>query len=772
MRRETAAALRATFSGRAVVETACKGGRTIHFLAAHVLVLAALVLAFAPGIVFAHSGEAAGPQIKSVSLGFDGRYKVGYWTPVRITLVGGAQPLEARLELMLPDGDGVRSAIADEQPFMLPPGAEVSLLRYAKFGRVGSEISVTLKDAEGRNLAPSLEVPAGRLPRAAPSTVQLVVTVGREAGVDADVEGRVTALVKDAAALPDRWYGYEGVDTLVFTTGDGLTYRAISDRQIEALDRWVRLGGHLVLCAGASGDALFADPGRFARFAPGKFTGVVHESRTGGLEEYARAGRIDAPQPGGRVSLAMSRLENPVGAVEAHESIRQEVPAVIRAARGFGQITYAAVDLDASPIAGWSGRRRFVARLLETTLRRPEETDESRQSGQVAHIGYRDMTGQLRGALDQFAGVTPFAFSWVAGLIVVYILLIGPADYFFLRKLVRNMAWTWITFPAAVVGCCVLAWYLSSVSRGDSVKINQVDLVDVDVDQQLVRGTSWSHVYSPATQRFDLSLETGAPVDKSASGDASGQLLSWQGLPGDAMGGMNTENAARLFNQPYRISSAALPQEAGSASLTDLPIQVGSSKTLVARWWNESDVGRLDKLVSRRQTGLLRGTFGNPLDVELEDCILYFGSWAYVMDRGLSPRQTITVAELPAPRTLEWHLTRRKVETGGRRRGEVDDDRNLATSWDRSSDDVPRILELMMLHDAAGGTTYTGLGGDYQGFVDLSAHLGLDRAVLVGRVKRPAAQLMRDGRSLADDYDRRWTYYRLVFPVTPEGAAR
>jgi len=735
-----------------------------------------------PPSVFAQSGDLGegGPRIVSVALGFDGAYKVGYWTPVRVTLTGGPQKLDARLKLILPDGDGVRCEIVDEEPFTLKAGDEVTLIRYAKFGRVGSEITVVLEDSDGGALAPRLELAAGKLPKASPATSQLVVTVGREAGVQGTLadanrqrpadEQRVAALITRAAALPDRWYGYEGVDTLIFTTSDGRTFQQASDAQLDALDRWVRLGGHLVLSAGAQGETLFAAPGRFSGFAPGEFVEVVQQSRTGGLEEYARAERIDSGQSGVDFRIAMSRLDELRGTVEAHESIRQEVPAVIRSAHGFGQITFVAVDLDAPPVSTWSGRPRFVARLIEASLRRPEESDLSQGSGKVSHIGYREMTGQLRGALDQFAGVTPFAFSWVAGMIIVYILVIGPLDYFFLRKIVGNMAWTWVTFPLTVIGCCVLAWYLSSVSRGSSVKVNQVDLVDFDVESNLLRGASWSHVYSPVTQRFDLSVAVGQSKQSEQSKGA-GQLLSWQGLPGDALGGMNTERAARIFNQPYCISSASLPQDVGSAALTGMPIQVGSSKTLVARWWRGVEVPRLDKLVSRRQTRLLTGVFGNPLDVELKDCVLYYSSWAYVMERDLAPNQTVTIEELPPPRTLEWYLTRRETDTSGRRPGEVEGRRTLATTWSRTDDNVPRILEVMMLYEAAGGATYTGLGGAYQDFVDLSGHLGLDRAILVGRVQQPAAELERDGRPMTDDYNLRSTYYRIVLPVAAETAA-
>ena len=46
--------------------------------------------------------------------------------------------------------------------------------------------------------------------------------------------------------------------------------------------------------------------------------------------------------------------------------------------------------------------------------------------GQVTHVGYDDISGQLRSALDQYSHVTLVRFSWVAGLLVLYLLSAGP----------------------------------------------------------------------------------------------------------------------------------------------------------------------------------------------------------------------------------------------------------------------------------------------------------------------------------------------------------
>ena len=76
----------------------------------------------------------------------------------------------------------------------------------------------------------------------------------------------------------------------------------------------------------------------------------------------------------------------------------------------------------------------LVSQILQQIHPMIQDQNESAEVGQVAHVGYTDIIGQLRGALDQFSGVTLFAFSWVAVLLGVYVLLIGPGDYFFLNR--------------------------------------------------------------------------------------------------------------------------------------------------------------------------------------------------------------------------------------------------------------------------------------------------------------------------------------------------
>ena len=56
------------------------------------------------------------------------------------------------------------------------------------------------------------------------------------------------------------------------------------------------------------------------------------------------------------------------------------------------------------------------------------EAAKEQGTGQVTHLGFDDLSGQLRGALDQYAGATRVAFSWIAAILVLYIAIIGPGD--------------------------------------------------------------------------------------------------------------------------------------------------------------------------------------------------------------------------------------------------------------------------------------------------------------------------------------------------------
>ena len=72
------------------------------------------------------------------------------------------------------------------------------------------------------------------------------------------------------------------------------------------------------------------------------------------------------------------------------------------------------------------------------------------------------------------------SFGWVALLIVLYILLIGPVEYFFLKRVLGRLELTWITFPIIVLTVSLAAYFTAYALKGRDLKVNKIDVVDVD----------------------------------------------------------------------------------------------------------------------------------------------------------------------------------------------------------------------------------------------------------------------------------------------------
>jgi hypothetical protein len=157
--------------------------------------------------------HAAGDElltVKSSSIGFGGKFKSGFWQPVRATLVAGQAPVRGRLEVVAADGDQTPVIYANEQAseLNLSPQQETTVLLYAKSGPVAAPLVLQLRSAAGVLWSQNLATPS------IGASQEFVVGIGPAAGLEdtAAVSRRrsestlVTAQVQSAAELPDAWW--------------------------------------------------------------------------------------------------------------------------------------------------------------------------------------------------------------------------------------------------------------------------------------------------------------------------------------------------------------------------------------------------------------------------------------------------------------------------------------------------------------------------------------------------------------------------------------
>ncbi len=727
------------------------------------LAACAVLICFAPGGERSLRAQGPAPALERVRVGFGGKYKVGFWAPVVVDVRGGDQSVTAQLQLELPDGDGEPTRILSTDPgsegrqrsVLVAPGQVARIPAVAKFGKLDGALNVVLHDGQAPLVSRSFETdeaPGGQgLPKPLFSTQELILNLGPSAGVEPNRgepqhEG-VVVNVAGVEELPVHWLGYDGVDWLVITTTKPKLFDGLADnRRLAALEQWVRLGGRMVLSVGAEADQILRADAPLARFAPGTLKSVARMPSSAGLETYAGS-REPLVWPGGDQRPPVAELTNVRGSIEASEQ-PGDLPLVIRSPLGFGEVVFVAFDLDLLARTNWPGRRTFMSRLFERTA--PQEGRRRRNQAD-------DLSATLRAKLDEFRGVQPVSFAVVALLIGGYLLAIGPFDYYLVRKVLNRPEWTWITFPLYVALACGIAWGLAYRFKGDQLRMNQVDLIDLDLEGRLVRGTTWANLFSPRADSYDLTIQPKTPVAVAAR-DA---VLSWLGAPGGGLGGMDSRGRVGLFRRPYEIWP-------GPGKLVGLPIQVWSSKSMIGRWSADLPAGVGSQLretgsrASRLLSGI-EGTIDNPFGVPLEECVVLYGDSAYVVG-SLAAGQPARIT-----RDTRWQTIKSYFGTATRVGFQAE-----AAAWDEDTADPATVLRVMMFYRAIGGYTYTqGMLNGYQRFVDLSPALAGGQAVLLGSgpLERPAVELPQAGSPLSGADNQSRAIYRIVAPVAPSAAA-
>ncbi|MFZ5829645.1 MAG: hypothetical protein ACOY3P_06140 [Planctomycetota bacterium] len=708
----------------------------------------------------------ASPEIAGLRVGFGGAYKAGLWTPVEVLLRGADGLIGAELVFTVPDGEGVPSRISTTLSSGLPrDAAGNSVVRLvARFGRVTSTASVELRQ-DGRVLTErrfaASRVAKGDFPPALQSQ-KLIVVVGPDSlgvddaiglqGLEAD-RRPVVALVGSVDALPDRWIGYEGVDALVIATADPASFAGWQggDPRAQALVRWIESGGKLLLTAGSRAETVFADASPLAPLAPGKLARMMNLRQTTALESFARsASPVPAPAPGETAGLRVGVFEDVRGVIEAREG---NLPLVIRMRHGFGQVIFFGGDLELSPLAEWADRRFLVARLLDlpTTLAADED-----QRGSVMHGGYTDLAGQLRSALDQFTGIQLISFWAVAAAVIAYVLIIGPLDYYLVRRVVKRPWLTWVTSPLIVVAFSLAAYAIAVAYKGEEIRSRQIELVDIEASTGLARGTSWLGFFSPRVAAYDIRIEPRTPEGEPTVED---RFVAWLGLPGSALGGMEAGGAeAMLWPAGYQFGP-------GLKQIEGLPLAAWSSRSLTARWIGHAEPGIEANLVDEGE--IPTGSIINRMPVGLERCLLAYGTWAYELG-AIEAGGAVTLNMMSRRSELKTLLTGWRIVFQG---GQGDRYRQEATPYDPASTDAAYALRMMSFYDAAGGKNYVGLTNDYQGFVDFTDLLKTGCAVLVaelpddGPSAKVASRWIANGRPLVDPEEGPLVVLRLVIPV-------
>jgi hypothetical protein len=587
-------------------------------------------------------------------------FKAGLWAPVSVDIVVGDEPLPgAELSVESADSDDVQNTYTVKVP-ALNPGQAITINTFVRVGSRGGELVTRLTQSgtevaarrstfDTMNLDDLLFVAVGS---PLPGLRQAMIAQRRGDGENNPQMNRfgqqasegLVARLETVNSMPRNWFGYQGADMVLLTTSNAdFVKELISDKpRHQALMEWVLRGGKLIISAGRNHDLLpsvapevleAADNRKLARVKV--VPGGLQLARLQSIENYGQ-GQLVPPLEGvpekedqpGKITLAhLQRKPGKDVEVLVDTGDENKHPLLVRIPYGTGQIMLIAFDIDQLPFSRWAGQTDFWRRLQKDMgVELPAAQDRPQNNwGGNFDSSASDVGGSLLSVLQAFPDVSNISFGWVALFIFVYIIVVGPLDYFFLKKVVKRLELTWITFPTVVLVVSVVAYFTAYALKGNDLLINKADLVDIDLEGQTGYGHTWFTLFSPRIQNYTVGLEPAAPVWAKTPGDddkASTVLLSWMGKPDDSYGGMGRSRSQSLFRRTYNYAPDA-------TGLEGVPIQVWSMKSFDGSWVRPVNP-ETPPLVADLKFGgddrRLVGTITNQLPVDLLDVVLIVGA--------------------------------------------------------------------------------------------------------------------------------------------------
>lgn len=177
-----------------------------------------------------------------------------------------------------------------------------------------------------------------------------------------------------------------------------------------------------------------------------------------------------------------------------------EIPLIVAGKRGRGQITVLCFSPEREPFRSWKHRAWFWSRLAKVPV-------ALYVSSEFNLFGGWSVDGVF-GAMIDSRQVRKLPVEWLIALLVVYLLVIGPLDQWWLRKINRQML-TWITFPAYVVLFSLLIYFIGYKLRAGETEWNELHVVDVirNGERAELRGRSYFSMYSPVNASYKLASD-------------------------------------------------------------------------------------------------------------------------------------------------------------------------------------------------------------------------------------------------------------------------
>jgi hypothetical protein len=603
-----------------------------------------------------------------VFLGYEGVVPEASWFPVVCEIKNDGPAFNGVVEVEPANyNQGQKRRLALE----LPTGTLKRVVVPAfSATRGNSTWDVRLLDDRGGVRAEQLGITAAKQPA---SEVPIICALPRAAGgapVIAPVAVKQTEFQPAIARLqapvfPDNPLVLEGMDCLYLNSEKAVD---LSPGQVSAITDWVNAGGHLVIGVEQAAD-VNALPW-LKELYPCDISGVRTVAAHAELHQWLTSTPWFGAEiaSGARAELfntnpfqdtsedpafEANELQVVVGRVRKGEVLARmaDGPLMVSASQGWGRVTGLLFSPEREPFRSWKHLPKFWAKLAGVP------------PGLYGNMDYMQgggwSTDAVFGAMIDSRQVHKLPVGWLLVLLVVYLVVIGPLDQYWLKRIRRPML-TWITFPCYVALFSGLIYAIGYKLRAGESEWNELHVVDAvgAPERNTLRGRSYLSIYSPSNQRFSLENRRNYATFR----------MEFAGMRG---GSQSRQNAPVL--------------QVGDGFSAQVFVPVWSSQLVVSDWWETGEVpvrvtassagGALTVKIENRTARKL-----SQAQIAIGDRILPLGD--------LPPNQARTLS-LSDGEALGGYVTRfggmfqqavstRQRAFGGSERGQLDDLPNSA----------------------------------------------------------------------------------------------
>ena len=542
-----------------------------------------------------HAQQEGGVDLKA-RVGFDGYCNENQWLPIHVEVENTGPDLNAEVQVSYKKSTG--GIAATSMNVELPATSRKEFFLYIYFPQeYTQQWNVTL--LANQKVLKKVNLTVNCL---AAENMIFGVLADTPSAYDAlndvkPINGFIRVAQLETSDLPDRAQAWAALDALIVSNVDTGT---LTPGQKQALESWVAAGGKLLIVGGVNWQSTVAG---LKDLMPVRLTATRHVGSLSQLQEYVK----DPAPLDAEAILATGQLQ-----AEAQVLVQQDgIPLVVQKSVGFGYVYFVAADPALQPLSDWSGMQGVYDHLLGSKSQRPTWANGT-------WYDYR-----ANQALATIPELGLPSILYICGLLGFYIAVIGPLNYFVLRRLKRR-EFAWVTIPALVVVFTCLAYGTGFSYRGVTPILNRLAVAQAwdGVDQAQVRALVG--VYSPVRTKYDLEAGDG------------------------------------FMFQPFRNSSDTNLQAGGNWTslqegakmiIPDVPMEIGAMKSVVAEGSLPALEFSHDLVITvSRMNPLLSGSITNKSQYTLKDAILVTsGNWTRLGSIAPGETKKVNVSLAPGP---------------------------------------------------------------------------------------------------------------------------